>query len=146
MKAIIIDDDREILDIVQAYLENAGAESVRAFADPLNVQIEQDARDADLIISDVNMPHIKGPEIFSKFTQSLKAGNSNAKFFFLTGVPLQFMSQQDVDRMQLADEVLIKPLHLDDFMNILKKHYLLDRQIKIALEGQFEDEPLEQNA
>src|SRR3954466_7763243 len=112
---LVVDDDESMRDLLRLHLTAAGYE----------VQLAEDAITAgyfvlrsppDLIISDVNMPHMDGFE----FVAALKADKSvpNIPVIFLTSV-----EEGDVRGKALgAVGYLTKPVRADRLLNMVAQH------------------------
>ena len=112
---LIVDDDASIRDLLRMHLSAAGYE----------VQVAPDAIAAgyivlrsppDLIISDINMPHMDGFE----FVAALKADTT------LPRIPVIFLSSYDEgdDRGKALGAVgyLTKPVRADRLLQMVAKH------------------------
>ena len=112
---LVVDDDKNIRDLLALHLTNAGYE----------VQVAEDAIKAgyavlrsrpDLIISDVNMPHMTGFE----FIAALKSDPS------LTSIPVIFLTSEeegDIQGKELgAVGYVTKPIRADRLLSLVAKH------------------------
>jgi CheY-like chemotaxis protein len=112
---LVVDDDASIRDLLRMHLSAAGYE----------VHVAQDAIAAgyivlrsppDLIISDINMPHMDGFE----FIAALKADTTLPK------IPVIFLTSYDEgdDRGKALGAVgyLTKPVRADKLLQLVAKH------------------------
>jgi CheY-like chemotaxis protein len=112
---LVVDDDASIRDLLRMHLSAAGYE----------VHVAQDAIAAgyivlrsppDLIISDINMPHMDGFE----FIAALKADTT------LPQIPVIFLTSYDEgdDRGKALGAVgyLTKPVRADKLLQLVAKH------------------------
>ena len=105
MRALIVDDDAELLAIMKRYLENRGFEAVLA-ADGVKALAAAAATKPDIIITDVDMPRMDG------FTLCRKIKESNS----LAPTPIIIMSGKKVAEADMvsgyafgADDYVTKP-------------------------------------
>ena len=112
-KVLIVDDEEVILDTLVDMFE------IRGF----NCDGTTNAKEAlefikkheyDLIISDVSMPIMSGPDFF----QQVKAMNIKSTFIFITGyeVPDKIMNI-----INQADGLIVKPVSFDQFFDNLEQ-------------------------
>ena len=112
---LVVDDDKNIRDLLALHLTTAGYE----------VQVAEDAIKAgyavlrsrpDLIISDVNMPHMTGFE----FIAALKSDP------LLTSIPVIFLTSEeegDIQGKELgAVGYVTKPIRADRLLSLVAKH------------------------
>ena len=120
-KVLLIDDDRALSQTSQVFLKARGFDVSVAENGAVGIQKAFDVL-PDIIICDINMPHIDGYEVFSVLQES--SATSNIPFIFLT-------ARDDIrdirTGMQLgADDYLTKPIdHEELYLTIqtrLKKH------------------------
>src|ERR687892_1891705 len=112
---LIVDDDESMRDLLRLHLSAAGYE----------VQVAEDAiaagymvlrRPPDLIISDINMPHMDGFE----FIEALKADKS------LPEIPVIFLTslEEGDHRGKALGAVgyITKPVRADQLLTLVAKH------------------------
>jgi CheY-like chemotaxis protein len=112
---LIVDDDQTLRELLQLHLRNAG----------YTVHVAEDAVEAghlilrqppDLIISDVNMPHMDGFE----FIAAVRADNS------LPYIPVIFLTSEeegDIRGKELgAVGYVAKPIRADRLLELVAKH------------------------
>ena len=88
-RVFCIDDEDDILQVLRLSLETVGALSVECCSDPVAALDRVEAAQPDVIMLDVMMPQMDGPETFAALRR--KTG--------LDGVPIVFMTA----RAQPAD-------------------------------------------
>ncbi|MDD5209584.1 MAG: response regulator transcription factor [Elusimicrobiales bacterium] len=105
-RALIVDDDADLLSILKRYLEKDGFEAVLA-ADGVKALAAAAAAKPDIIITDVDMPHMDG------FTLCRRVKESKA----LRNTPLIIMSGKKVSEADIvsgytfgADDYVTKPI------------------------------------
>jgi CheY-like chemotaxis protein len=112
---LVIDDDESILQLLQMHLSAAGYE-VRIAADAISAGYLVLRSPPDLIITDVNMPHMDGFE----FIAALKADKT------LPDIPVIFltsMEEGDYRGKSLgAVGYVTKPVRADRLLQLVAKH------------------------
>lgn len=113
MRILVVDDNRDILDLVQRVLASEGYDIVTA-----RNGIEALQRDAEtaphLIVLDVNLPYLDGWEV----CRQIKARRS---------VPILILSVRaeavDIERSRDAgaDDHLLKPFEISDLLNRIER-------------------------
>lgn len=105
-RALIVDDDADLLSILKRYLEKDGFEAVLA-ADGVKALAAAAATKPDIIITDVDMPHMDG------FTLCRRVKESKA----LRNTPLIIMSGKKISEADIvsgytfgADDYVTKPI------------------------------------
>lgn len=125
-KLLLIDDDKALSQTTQIFLKAKGFDVSVAENGAVGIQKAFDVI-PDIILCDINMPHIDGYEVFSVLQES--SATNNIPFIFLT-------ARDDIrdirTGMQLgADDYLTKPIdHEELYLSIqtrLKKHEKLVR-------------------
>lgn len=104
-KILIIDDEAIVLDSVLEFLTLSGLNCTGS----LNAESAYEklkSTNFDLIICDVNLPKISGPDFF----RIIKKDGYNGKFIFLTGLE---MSDEIKDSLNNADGFFSKPVSID---------------------------------
>ncbi len=108
---LIVDDEAVILETLVEMFELRGFECLGAQSGKEALELLND-HNFDIIISDVNMPNMSGPELFQK----VKAMGNTATFIFLTGLEL---SNNEKGVIGMADGLLTKPIAFDRFFTEL---------------------------
>lgn len=131
-KLLLIDDDKALAQTTQIFLKSKGFDVTVAENGAVGIQKAFDVI-PDIILCDINMPHIDGYEVFSVLQES--SATNNIPFIFLTSLD----DIRDIRTgMQLgADDYLTKPIdHEELYLSIqtrLKKH----EKLIIANEDKF---------
>lgn len=112
---LVVDDDESIRELLRLHLSSAGYE-VHVAEDAISAGYMVLRAPPDLIISDVNMPHMDGFE----FIAALKADKSlpNIPVIFLTS-----MEEGDHRGKELgAVGYITKPVRADRLLNLVAQH------------------------
>lgn len=71
MKILIVEDNKDLIDALKAFLEGIGHEEIIIANDGQEgIDKHQSNRDIDLIISDINMPKMLGPDMALKIREN----------------------------------------------------------------------------
>lgn len=104
-RALIVDDDEELLAILKRYLENHGIETITA-ANGIQALATAASAKPDIIITDVDMPRMDGFTLCRKIKESHELGNT----------PLIIMSGKKISEADMvsgytfgADDYVVKP-------------------------------------
>ena len=112
---LVVDDDASIRDLLRMHLNAAGYE-VHVAEDAITAGYLVLRSPPDLIISDVNMPHMDGFE----FIEALKADNT------LPRIPVIFLTSNDQgdDRGKALGAVgyITKPVRADRLLALVARH------------------------
>ena len=109
MRALIVDDEPDIRDLLEMYLIEIGIESSKAENGKVAFEMLQKNPDQfNLVISDVKMPEMDGIELFKKIktTESL---SGQLKFVFVTGGSKELIAKQDQETLSKIDGIFYKP-------------------------------------
>ncbi|MBN2788704.1 MAG: response regulator, partial [Candidatus Delongbacteria bacterium] len=131
-KILVIDDEQELREFVSMSLELNDYDTVEAEngKDAL-AKIEQN--DFDCIVSDVEMPHMTGPEFLKAFREK----NTIIPVIMLTGVK---NLNTVIEVMKLgAQDYLVKPINVDELLISVEKSIefkrLKEENIKLLQEN-----------
>ena len=119
MRVLVVDDNRDILDLVQRVLQTYGYDVVIA-RDGIDALQQESATLPDLVVLDVNLPAIDGWEVCRR----IKARRN---------VPVMLLTvraeRADLERSREAgaDDHLAKPFDITIFLNHINQ--LADRQV-----------------
>ena len=80
---LLADDDAAIVSLIQEHLEHGGHEVAAAY-DGASAAEQARRRRPDLMIIDVNMPGLKGPEAFKSLDEDL---TRKTPAIFISGLP-----------------------------------------------------------
>ena len=98
-KILICDDEKEILEVLQIYLEREGYEVIKAYDGKEALDIVENDNDVALIIADLMMPKLDGNNLVKKVRE-----NKN--------IPIIVLSAKNQD----SDKILSLDLGADDYI------------------------------
>lgn len=113
MRVLIVDDNKDILQLVQQVLQVEGHEVIVA-SDGFEAVQREATTAPDVVVCDINLPGISGWEVCKR----IKARRN---------VPLMLLTvhaeQDDIDRsvQSGADDHMIKPFDLNEFVRRIEK-------------------------
>lgn len=113
---LIVDDNEQNLELIEAYLEDVGA-SLRTAKDGLEALAKVQQQLPDLILLDVMMPHMSGFQVCRK----LKASDATRHIPVIIVTALGEVS--DIERAKEigADDYLVKPVNKPDLIERVHK-------------------------
>ncbi|HAJ57473.1 MAG TPA: hypothetical protein DCL35_06860 [Candidatus Omnitrophica bacterium] len=114
MHILVVDDKKEIVDLLETFLKRRGHD-VDTASDGKAASELLTKNNYDIAFFDHNMPEMTGLELV-KF---VKANNLKTKTVILTGYPTM---KDFLAKSVGADEYLNKPCQLSDVDNIVKKY------------------------
>lgn len=85
-RILIADDNRMILDFVQVLLERQGYTVLAAESPQEALALVQGTREVDLLVSDVVMPQMSGPELYVRLLETMP----RLKVIYMSGYPEKF--------------------------------------------------------
>lgn len=105
MKIMIIDDDEDILNLFNSFLQKEGYDVV-PFLDPLEaiMEIEANPQRYELIVTDIRMPGISGIELIRR----MSALNTDIKVILISAFEVSGKVLKDLK----YDEYFKKPIHM----------------------------------
>ncbi len=108
---LVVDDDDSMRDLIRLHLSNAGYR-VRVAEDAIAAGRALLASPPDLLITDVEMPHMSGLELVSVM-------RSDAS---LPRIPVVFLTARtDLHDDLGGDEYVTKPVHLERLLAVVRK-------------------------
>ncbi len=114
---LVVDDDREMVELIQLFLNNAGYETLAAFSGESALE-QAFQQKPDLILLDIMMPKIDGWEVFRRIKNDPQAGN----------IPIVFLTArtQNIDRMiglsvMKASGYLTKPFSKKELLDEVER-------------------------
>jgi len=114
-RILVVDDDESLLDLLRMHLAGAGYEVITA-PDAISAGYQVLKHPPDLILSDVNMPHMDGFE----FIAALKADKT------LPDIPVIFLTsvEEGNDRGKALGAVayITKPVRADRLLELVAKY------------------------
>jgi len=113
VKFVVVDDDKLIRDFVASVLMFSVNREVRSFSNGFLAWDYIEAPDnADIIVSDVDMPEMTGFELLAK----IKKNCPEKKCIIMSGDP----GNETTAKRLGADGFLAKPFSVDDLFNIVE--------------------------
>ena len=109
MRVLVVDDEKDIRQIIRLLLENAGYEVLEAQDGAAAVALLGEDRGVDLVIMDVMMPRLSGVE-------------ATAKIRTFSTVPVLFLTAKSFDSDKMAaynaggDDYLVKPFSAPELL------------------------------
>jgi DNA-binding response OmpR family regulator len=113
-KILIVDDEREINDLIRSYIEKEGYISVQAF-DGNDALMAVQEENPDLLVLDVMLPDIEGPNLSLELRK-------------ITNAPILFLSckAEEIDKIVAlsagGDDYMTKPFKPGEFIARIKAH------------------------
>ncbi len=112
-RVLLVDDDQTLLALHAAMLRSAGME-VRSLSDPMRILDLLDQFEPDVLVLDVYMPQIQGPEIAAVVCSRATQQGRDLPMLFLSAET--DVSQQMRILGSGGDDFLTKPVHKDLFV------------------------------
>ena len=72
MKILVVDDDKEIVELLSIYIHNEGYEPVKAYDGKEALSKLRTMPDIDLVILDIMMPNVDGMKLLRNYGKSHK--------------------------------------------------------------------------
>ncbi len=118
MKILVVDDDSGIRKLTVNALTYCVNREILSFGDGLSAwQYLEEGGDADIVISDVDMPLMNGFELLSKCKAKWVDNKGASKFFILMSGR---MTNEKKAELSGADAFLGKPFAINDLFNIVQ--------------------------
>ena len=113
---LFVDDEPEITFMGKKMLENLGYKvTIKSDSQSALDEFMEDPDQYDLLVTDQNMPLIKGTEMASR----MKKIRPGLKIIIITGFA-DNLSEDDIAKNGIS-EVILKPMILDDFSKVIRK-------------------------
>jgi CheY-like chemotaxis protein len=109
-RILIVDDEPSIVQFVERVLRGAGYATSTAGGALEALQITEGSAPFDLIVADVNMPDISGPDLIS----SLRMRQPDLRVLYLTGFNDQLFAAKNV--LWEGEAFLDKPATIDGLL------------------------------
>ena len=111
---MIVDDEPDILDLLQGYLESKGWK-IKAFIGPgiALSSIMMNPKLYSLILTDIRMPEMSGIE----FVKKVKDMDNNIKIIFMTAFETEIAELRELSDV----EPLKKPIGLEALVSLIKR-------------------------
>ena len=132
-KILMVDDDKEIADLVEIHLKGEGYQVYKAYNGKEALEIF-DAEEIDLAILDIMMPGMDGNEVCAKIRQT-------------STIPIIMLSAKDSESDKVsglvngADDYVTKPFNTSELIARVKAH--LARYKRLTASGTQENDVIE---
>lgn len=120
-KILLVDDNRQNLELLEAYMEELPGASTRVAVNGEEAMAKVRADPPDLILLDVMMPRMSGFEV----CQRLKADPATSDIPIIMVTALHEMGDVERARESGTDDFISKPVNRVDLINRVKTHLLL---------------------
>ncbi|MGB2908585.1 MAG: response regulator [Candidatus Aminicenantaceae bacterium] len=124
-RAVIVDDDRVVLNILEKALHDAGFE-VETAPDGMKALSIIQTQCPDVVITDLLLPKLHGLELCARIRQNSLL--SNVTVILMSAVYDYHSLRQDIDGSE-ADYFITKPLDVPDLIGFLKR-ILVDKELE----------------
>jgi DNA-binding response OmpR family regulator len=113
-KILYVEDNEDTSDAVKAILSKRGFDIITANCGKKGVEIA--IKDGfDLYLLDIMLPDMSGWDIYEKIK-----GKTNAKFAFLSAIPVSSERMQELKKAGVSDYIM-KPFDKEDLVNRIVK-------------------------
>ncbi len=116
-RVLVVDDDREMVELIELFLNNAGYETLAAFSGESALE-QAFQQKPDLILLDIMMPNVDGWEVFRRVKNDPQGGK----------IPIVFLTArtQNIDRMiglsvMKASGYLTKPFSKKELLDEVER-------------------------
>jgi CheY-like chemotaxis protein len=117
-KILVVDDEPEIVNILEAFLTKMGYEVLTALGGEKAIEIINSQAEIDLMILDSRMPRVRGIDVL----REMRRINRDIPFIVLTG---SMGMQRDIDKLKEVGynkvDTLYKPVDLFQLLEMIKK-------------------------
>lgn len=114
MKALVVDDNEALADVIQAVLEDNGLEVISA-KDGLDGYDAYVRFEPDLVITDIHMPRANGLEMM----EHIRAHNPMVKTIYMSGDMDSFRPALEREKSQYPVSILKKPFPMMSLTNLV---------------------------
>ncbi|HXH30443.1 MAG TPA: ATP-binding protein [Bacteriovoracaceae bacterium] len=113
-KILVLDNEVQILNVLNTFIQDEGFVFIGSSA-PVDALAFLQKASIDLIITDVNMPEMRGDE----FVQKVREAGYQGPILYMTGT--RYVDQYNKDKVELdLDGLIIKPFSKEDVMKTIK--------------------------
>ena len=122
-KILILDDDREFLEIEGALLQHEGFTII--YSDSSEETIELIHREhPDIVLLDLVFP--EDPDLGSKVARTIRSTYPDQPIFLLSAINRSYISGIDKEHSDF-DEILTKPVRVEHLIELVNRHIDLGR-------------------
>ena len=111
-RILIIDDDKDVINLFKIYLEKSGKYQIDAYTDPVDALYYFKKGLYDLVLLDLKMPQIDGISMY----QQLKKEDSNTSICLITA-DIANLEQLKTKIPNIEKYVIYKPILLRNLKN-----------------------------
>lgn len=115
LKVLIVDDDNAMAQMCAKLIQRRGHSAIIACSCPDAIAIVREARDIDVVISDLQMPHMTGLQLLAR----LRAIDETLPIILMTG-HAQVLSSDQAIALGAADYVA-KPFDSETFVHSIER-------------------------
>ena len=117
-RILVVDDEREIVDILAKFLEKSGFDVVTAYGGKDGIDIILSDERIDLAVLDMKMPRVSGADVLEAMYNAGKV------------IPVVILSgslgvQKNIEVVRKLgyneNDILVKPINLGDLLEAVKK-------------------------
>ena len=117
-RILVVDDEREIVDILAKFLEKSGFDVVTAYGGKDGIDIILSDERIDLAVLDMKMPQVSGADVLEAMYNAGKV------------IPVVILSgslgvQKNIEVVRKLgyneNDILVKPINLGDLLEAVKK-------------------------
>ncbi len=117
-KILVVDDEREIVDILEKFLTKRGYNVIKAYGGEEGLEKILSGENFDLIILDMKMPRLSGAEVLEKIHEE----NKHPKVIILSGSLGIDKNIDTIKRLGYNEkDILIKPIDLEELIKAIKE-------------------------
>lgn len=114
MKALVVDDNEALAQVIQGALEDNGLEVISA-KDGLDGYDAYVRFEPDLVITDIHMPRASGLEMM----EHIRAHNPMVKTIYMSGDMAEFWAALEREKRQYPVSILKKPFSMISLTNLV---------------------------
>jgi len=114
MKALVVDDNEALAQVIQGALEDNGLEVISA-KDGLDGYDAYVRFEPDLVITDIHMPRANGLEMM----EHIRAHNPMVKTIYMSGDTTEFRTVFEREKSQYPVRILRKPFSMKSLTSLV---------------------------
>ena len=116
MKVLVVDDSKDMTDIVRMMIENNNHQVLTA-NDGENGYLAYLHFQPDLVVTDIQMPGKTGFQLMTK----IRNHNPSIKAIYMTGDPARFLLRLKEEKNRHQVDILCKPFSINELSMMLSK-------------------------
>lgn len=110
---LVIDDERSILNLLNAFLKTSGYDVKAATDGYEGIEVFRNSNDIQMVITDIRMPRVDGNAVARYIRESDKP---ETPILAITG------DDREIVTRDLFDSILVKPFRLKVLRDLVKAH------------------------